>query len=175
MRVFKTRPWSISLLGVFLALMLIMFWEPFQSYFFSVVGRDASLTGRSDLWDDLIAVGSRHSLIGTGFGGFWVGDQAHNLWDTYIWKPNQGHNGYIDVFVDLGFIGLGLLAGAIFTAFRNAWRNILNNVDIGLLQFTVLFLICLNNVSESSLVKTSTLFWFLFLLFAMKFQRSVPQ
>lgn len=172
---FKSRPWSITLLAMFLGLMLLAFWEQGQDYFFSIAGRDTSLTGRVDLWGDLIAIGSRNILAGKGFGGFWVGDSAHNLWDTYTFRPNQGHNGYIDVFVDLGLIGLVILGGVIVAAFRNAWRTIGRNDVFGSLQFAFLFMICLNNLGESTIIKTSALLWFLFLLFGMKFQRSAQQ
>ena len=76
-------------------------------------GKDSSFSGRSDLWTYLLTFGIRkiNPLIGAGYGAYWVpeSDRISSLYDVFIWLPNQSHNGYIDVFLATGYIGLILL------------------------------------------------------------------
>lgn len=78
-------------------------------------GKDAGLTGRTDLWryaDDLI---SRKPLFGLGYNSFWV---HNNLDAEYLWRKmgistRMGfnfHNTPREILVHLGYVGLTLFA-----------------------------------------------------------------
>jgi O-antigen ligase len=58
-------------------------------------------------------------VFGTGFESFWTGSRMQELWDlfpnTHI---NESHNGYIEVYLNLGVIGLGLLAAMFIQGYR---------------------------------------------------------
>lgn len=130
-------------------------------------GRDKTLTQRTDLWDDLFEIGSQHPVLGTGYGSFWIGDLTHPLWEKHFWRPTQGHNGYIDVYLELGLIGLALTIGVIVLAYRGILRTFASHVEFGKLQFILLSLILVNNITESSLLRGANNLWFLFLLVAV--------
>src|SRR5207302_4291709 len=53
---------------------------------------------------------------------------------TPEWRPGQGHNGYIDTYVELGLVGLGLLLIVIFVAFSGALNDLQVNFDLGSLR-----------------------------------------
>ncbi|HSS98947.1 MAG TPA: O-antigen ligase family protein, partial [Terriglobales bacterium] len=79
-------------------------------------GRDLTLTDRTLLWADILHNAAKSPIVGVGFGAFWVGNHGYQLyvmenWDkkTPEWRPNEGHDGYIDVFIDLGAIGVVLV------------------------------------------------------------------
>ena len=96
---------SILLISLF----FIIFWG--SSFFTTIIkltGRDSSFTGRIPLWNDLIAMSNQNFLIGSGFEGFWL---VHFplLWNKYQFLPIQSHNGYLDIYLDLGLIGFTLL------------------------------------------------------------------
>ncbi len=129
--------------------------------------RDMTFTGRIYLWTDLLKIASYHPILGAGYGSFWIGDLANNLWEKYSWKLVQGHNGYIDVYVELGLVGLFLMAGIIFSAFKNMRKLLSLNFEYGVLRMTFLIIILLHNFSESTLTKGTNLMWFLFLLVAV--------
>ena len=88
-------------------------------------GRDATLTGRADLWEVLLKM-DPSPILGHGFESFWLGDRLKKLWDLYYFKPTQAHNGYIEVYLNLGLIGLFLLAGVIFSCFNNIRKLLVN-------------------------------------------------
>ena len=130
-------------------------------------GRDTTLTGRTELWDDVLRIAADHPILGVGYGSFWIGN-THNLWDKHIWGPTQGHNGYVDVYVELGIVGVLLLAGVIISAYRGILQTLKWNFDLGVLLFVYLTVIVLHNVTESSYLRGSVDLWFVFLLTAIR-------
>lgn len=112
-------------------------------------GRDMTFTGRTDLWADVFRQAQLHVFQGTGFGSFWViGNEAvMDLYETYVWLPRQAHMGYMDLFNELGIVGICLFAVMIISYFRDLgkqkgphyWNWIILAVLMINLQETTLF------------------------------------
>jgi len=49
--------------------------------------------------------------IGAGFESFWLGPRLNKLWAQYNFMPNQAHNGYIEIYLNLGGSVCVCLAG----------------------------------------------------------------
>ncbi len=130
-------------------------------------GRDMTFTGRIRLWNDIIDIASLHSILGTGYGSFWIGDLTHDLWERHRWRPGQGHNGYIDVYVELGFVGVFLLIAVILSAYRSTMRNFAVNFEYGRFRMVLLSIILLCNITESNFLNGTNNLCFLFLLAAV--------
>src|SRR5439155_1472984 len=73
------------------------------------VGRDPTLTGRTEIWRLVLSMTTR-PLLGTGFESFWLGSRLEKIWSIYWFHPNEAHNGYLEVFLNLGWVGVSLLA-----------------------------------------------------------------
>ncbi len=71
-------------------------------------GRDASLTGRGPLWHEVIRVIGQRPLLGHGYAGFWNDEsrEVQYLWLKAGWRAPDSHDGYLDVLVELGVVGL---------------------------------------------------------------------
>jgi len=82
------------------------------------MGRNPTLTGRTEIWQDLIPLNT-NSWLGTGFESFWLGDRLYRLWSKYWWHPNEAHNGYLEVYLNLGWVGVVLLFVLLVTGYRN--------------------------------------------------------
>jgi exopolysaccharide production protein ExoQ len=141
-------------------------------------GRDLTLTDRTLLWADVLHNASKSPVVGVGFGAFWVGHIGYaryplDNWSrkTPGWRPNEGHNGYIDVYVELGVIGVALLLIVIGVAFAGVLDDLQNDFELGSLRLVLLLSIVINNVTESTLLKGTYGLWFLFLLVAVKVPR----
>ena len=80
-------------------------------------GRDPTLTGRTDLWAVVLAMDDQ-VLFGYGFESFWLGDRLLKLWDLYFFKPIQAHNGYIEIYLNLGVMGLVLVVGLFISCYK---------------------------------------------------------
>jgi len=77
--------------------------------FFRALGKNASLTGRIPLWTIVLNMSSNHRLLGYGFAGFWAAN-SHAVWSRVGWTPSKAHNGFIDMLLDLGLLGLVIFA-----------------------------------------------------------------
>jgi len=78
------------------------------------MGRDLTFSGRTVLWGAAIHVAQeRNTLIGVGYKNFWLGESVNQVL-PYIasWSktPGHGHNGYLDIWLELGWIGSFLFA-----------------------------------------------------------------
>lgn len=133
----------------------------------SLLGKDPTLTGRTDLWRDLIDIGLLNPLLGSGFGDFWTPSMIAKLKALHSWGPGQAHNGYIETFLNMGFAGLALLFLTIYCAIRGALVQCHNNYEYGLIRLIIIFVILLHNYTESSFSRPVHLMWFTFLLFAV--------
>jgi len=136
-------------------------------------GRDLTLTGRTDLWNDILVIASKHPMLGVGYGSFWIGDLANNLWQNHPWKPEQGHNGYIDIYVELGVVGLILLGGVIIAAFKGALRTLEVNFEYGRLRLVYLTMIVFHNITESSFGRGHHNLWLLFLFVVLNIPEKI--
>jgi O-antigen ligase len=138
------------------------------------MGRDATLSDRTFLWKDLLDNAAKSPILGIGFGAFWVGPSGYDLYPlpnwssvTHTWRPGEGHNGFLDVYVELGILGLALVLLVIRSAFAGALHDLQNEFELGSLRLTFLLSILINNITESSLLDGTHSFWFLFLLVAV--------
>ena len=141
-------------------------------------GRDATLTGRTGIWQAVLSE-PINPLFGTGYTAFWLGDRLQRIWALFPRTPIiQAHNGYIEVYLNLGLVGLALLGGVLWTALRNARRRLLaaeytaGNLDDGLFQtFGIAYILAylLYNSTEAAFEGLSFLYMiFLFLAFDLQ-------
>jgi len=92
---------------------------------FEWLGKDATFTDRTALWEVLIDEAKQHWLLGCGFDGFWVVENKTvlQMYETdFVWLPNEGHNGYLDLWNENGVVGLGLFLGLVLWYFRHVRR-----------------------------------------------------
>ena len=86
------------------------------------MGRDASFTGRAPLWELLSRAIAERPLLGYGFQSFW---QKESGWFERIaadvgWTVPTAHNGWIDVWLALGLVGLVLVAALVLSNLARA-------------------------------------------------------
>lgn len=130
----------------------------------SAVGRDATLTGRTVIWH---AVLSTHTnpLLGTGYESFWLGHRLIDVWRQTGPNINEAHDGYLDVYLNLGFIGLFLLLGFLIASFRTICRRLVHFPSLGSLGAAMWTVLLFYNVTEASF--KSGLLWMMFVLGAV--------
>lgn len=120
---------TISILFLVFGFLLTIFTFYFSSEIldsvFALAGKNLTLTGRTDLWSDVIFEAKKHLLIGCGYQGFWIVDSPKilELYTTYIWLPRSGHSGYIDLLNETGIIGSFLFFMIVVNYFISLLRN----------------------------------------------------
>ena len=128
-------------------------------------GRDATLTDRTFLWEDLLRV-DINPLFGTGFESFWIGDRTKLLWAKYAFHPNQAHNGYIEMYLSLGWVGLTLLGLMMVWGYRNVVRSLQMDTEIGRFNLPFFVVAVIFNLTEAAF-KVMHPVWIVFLLVIM--------
>ncbi len=126
----------------------------------ALLGRDANLTDRTIVWADALKL-QDNPLFGLGFESFWLGHRLDVLWAKWWWKPIQAHNGYIETYLNLGFVGLLLLTGMIVSTFRKISRRMSTDLEWSRLRMGFLFSILAFNYTEASF-KAVHLVWTIF-------------
>jgi len=134
------------------------------------MGRDSTLTGRTGLWSDLLRM-NQQPLVGTGFESFWLGKRLEELWEIYWWRPNESHNGYLEVFLNLGWMGVSLLAIVILTGYRNVIRAFRLDPDTGGFRLAFFVTGTVYGLTEAAFRVLSPI-WFIFLLGIMAIPES---
>jgi exopolysaccharide production protein ExoQ len=87
-------------------------------------GRDATLTGRTGLWGTLLQE-PINPLFGVGYASFWLGERLPRFWAMYPNSPPiEAHNGYLEVYLNLGLIGVCLIVGVLWSGLRTMQRRV---------------------------------------------------
>lgn len=88
------------------------------------LGKNMEGTGRTPLWDYLIQRGLEKPWLGYGYGGFWANpNEAIAILQKFPWNGNRGeaggnsHSIYIEIFLQLGWLGLSLTIMSFLTVF----------------------------------------------------------
>ena len=126
------------------------------------LGRDPSLTGRTEIWSEVIEIAD-NSLFGAGFESFWLGPRLDLLWSKHWWHPNEAHNGYIEIFLNLGWLGVCLLAVLIITGYRNVIRALRRDPEAGRLKLAYFTVGVIFSFTEAGF-RTMSPVWVCFLL-----------
>jgi len=120
-----------------------------STYILETLGRDATLTGRTELWAEVLNL-QPNPLLGSGFESFWLGERAEYLWSKYWWHPNQAHNGYIEMYLNLGWIGIGLLALLLASGYRNAFAAMKRHNETGTIMLAIMLAAAVYNFTEAA-------------------------
>lgn len=139
------------------------------------IGRNSTLTGRTEVWEILLGV-DVNPLVGTGFESFWLGKRLEYLWKFPImFGLNEAHNGYFEVYLNLGFVGLAFLAGLFLAAYRNVLRVLDREPEVGRLHLGFFVIAVIYNFTEAG-IRSSDLVWIAFLLaaIALPLARGLP-
>ena len=134
---------------------------------FKILGRDSTLTGRTHLWGMVIPAIVRHPILGYGYGAFWsvLKGETLDIWIGIKWLTTVADNGYLDLCLDLGMLGVCAFAYVFVQSFRTGMDYLrLESGPIGLWPITYLCFFALHGIFESTLLTTGS---FSFLVFVI--------
>lgn len=131
----------------------------------TALGKDPTLTGRTDLWMAVMDQIRERPLLGHGYSAFWLGwgGASADVWKVVRWETPHAHNGFLDLGLDLGLVGLALFATgfavAVTRAVRllRATRSAESIWPLALLSFMLLY-----NVTETAILQQNSIYWTLF-------------
>ena len=136
---------------------------------FELLGRDATLTGRTQIWSALGGMIAERPWLGYGYGTFWEagsvpGEKVRTLLE---WDAPTAHNGWLEVLLSVGYVGLVLFAASFFgfviralSQFGGSWGGL---YATGFAAQYLLF-----SVSESIILQQNSLLWVAYVALAGK-------
>lgn len=113
--------------------------------FLAFLGRNTTFTGRTAIWSALLPVAAQQPFFGLGFGSFWT------PYARFHYVLSEAHNGYLDIVLDLGYLGLFLMAVFLISSCLRAVKGLALDFDWACLWLCLLFITVLHNATESSL------------------------
>ena len=132
------------------------------------LGRGSTLTGRTDLWAHCLEFQSS-PILGEGFESFWFPERREKIAAFYNgWRPAGSHNSYLDIYLDLGLIGLSLLIALFIATFWKVRLELFRNFEWGRYRLAFLAAVLLRGWTESCFTQASAL-WFVFYIIAMDY------
>jgi O-antigen ligase len=126
------------------------------------LGRSTNLTGRTAIWKAVLSLHT-NPLFGTGFESFWLGSRLESVWNMSVKGIQEAHNGYIELYLNLGLVGLFLLGVLIVTGYRHAIAAFRRDPQDGRLRLAYLAAALIFSLTEAGFRMLGPI-WFAFLL-----------
>jgi O-antigen ligase len=132
-----------------------------------IFNKSTDLTGRTDIWRLVLLEINKHPIFGIGYGAFWLGEgsPSQSIIDILHWIPLQAHNGYLDIFNELGIVGLCLLGLVFVYHIISLIRLTAFDREEAAIHWAMLILILISNLSESEVFR-GVLFQNIFFLYS---------
>ncbi len=131
----------------------------------ALLHRDPTLTGRTAIWHQVWISILHRPLLGYGFAAFWRGAQGAS-WDIVValkFVLFHAHNGFLEIWLELGAVGLLLFAGGFVRAAWLLWPELqAGRFDTAAWPFAMLLLVALYDLDENTLVSFNGIFWVLY-------------
>jgi len=159
---------TVLMIGAISVASLAGFLYAFFDEILALLGKDPTLTGRTSIWEAVIAVGMENPLLGAGYRTFWIGN-SYERFESYLEyglrDAGHSHNSFLDMWLEVGFVG----ASAMFVtlAFLLWWglqinaatKNPINMLPVMWLASLVYFA-----MSARVLAEQAELAWLLFII-----------
>lgn len=131
---FRRKPSRVHLLliGAVGLAVIALFFDPTGDLVRSL-GRNPTLTGRTELWHWVVTLAG-NPMVGVGYESFFMDPRLHELWrlDGGAFNTLQeAHNGYLEVYLNLGWTGVCLFAVLIVAAYRKVVAVFRENPGVG--------------------------------------------
>jgi len=131
----------------------------------NALGRDVTLSGRTELWSAVLSEIWQSPWLGYGYKGYWVGWNGPSavIWSQFPWLPPHAHNGVLNVWLELGVLGLLLFTASFVFASAQAVIYVRETkLMYGLFPVIYLTFYFLFNLTESALIGDN-IFWVLYI------------
>jgi exopolysaccharide production protein ExoQ len=124
--------------------------------------KDITISGRTPLWESLWDFIQLNPFFGYGYGSFFSASHTETeaLWTMFKWGPVHSHNGYLQILVNLGFVGFFIFMTGYFYNLGKALLSYLIFKDLRTLwMFSFLLYTVVFNLTEVSFMSVNHLNW----------------
>lgn len=133
------------------------------------LGRDATLTGRTDIWAVLVNQALEAPWTGFGYKAYWVAEDGPVFWVRKAtgWDVPTAHNGWIELALAIGFPGVVAMAVLYVRTLARAFGGLFRGPHA---YWSIAFIVMIGivSISESNLMQQNSLGWVLFVATSAK-------
>jgi O-antigen ligase len=160
----RRRGMAQALVLTILLLGVIIFLSGGEAAVAGAFGKTPNLSDRTVIWAAVIPL-CPNPVVGAGFESFWngYGKYVAGGLSKYERGLNEAHNGYIEVYLNLGWVGVGLIAMLLFGGYRRAYAGFRRNPEVGSLMLAYVASLAIYSITEAGF-RILTPSWFFFLL-----------
>jgi exopolysaccharide production protein ExoQ len=139
------------------------------------IGRDSTFTGRTAIWSCALPE-IPNPVVGAGFESFWLGPRLRKIELCIDQGVNEAHNGYIEVYLNLGWVGVAALLAILITGYGNIVAAVRRQGNASNLALAFFVAAVIYNLSEAAYKMMSPMWIALLLAMTVaqksRFQRS---
>ncbi len=163
----RRRPHVRVLASVTLGLIAILALMGTSESLFGLLGKPFP-SSRALLWPQVQTAIEERPLLGYGLDAYWLTEVdalpagARDARTVRNWRPSSAHNGLLELLLDLGIVGLVLVAPSLWETTRRAIARMRRGGWQSLWPLALLLYLFALNLTESALVNRNSLFWMLY-------------
>lgn len=135
----------------------------------AVLGRDLTLTGRTEIWDAAAPAVAAQPWLGYGYYAFWLPENGPAFWvrEAVAWQVASAHSSWLEMALGMGRVGVALLALQLAATL---WRGAGSVMDAraGLWAPAFLATFALYTLSESHALQANNVFWTIYVAVAAR-------
>lgn len=144
----------------------------------SFFGKDPTLTGRTEIWHAVLPSIMKRPILGYGYNSFWRGYQgeAANVSLASHWAVPSAHNGFLEVWLTLGGVGLALVLYSLARASGNAFLCLRKTNSSHLKWYVSLVVLTFITSSDEGILATPNSFmWILYMIACIGLSRAAAR
>ncbi len=167
----KGRRWSLALVwgGASVGGLLVLIYLMAPGLLLGLLGKDETLTGRTEIWAELLRAIEQKPALGYGYLAFWGLDSEPRYWlqRAVDWNAPSGHNGWLDLAISLGLVGVALFLIDVLVSLCRAGRlSLASPTGVFAIGFLAQFL--LFSMSESIMLAQNSVLWVSYVVVSAK-------
>jgi O-antigen ligase len=139
----------------------------FRDALVEAMGRNTTLSGRVEIWHAVWPFVMQRPWLGWGYEAFWRGwtGPSFQVSAAVHFLVFHAHDGYLDLWLQTGIVGLGLFAAAYGQAWLRVWRRLERGQMAELLwPLCLLVIVGLYGLDENTVLVPNGIFWMLFVM-----------
>jgi len=151
---------AVTILG-FISLIIVAGYIGSDSLF-SSIGKDATLSGRTDIWQYVWDQIQLRPWLGYGMTAFWNGLDGPSGYVQLAMRIAviYSHNGFLDIWLSIGIVGLGIfIVSFVSTTAQSLALLRITNTPEGFWPLLFLTYILLSNLTEGTISNMNSSLW----------------
>ncbi len=134
-----------------------------------LLGKDATLTGRTGIWAGIIPSAMKRPFFGFGYDAFWLGfegESANFMYSTDHIGLANAENAVLQMWLELGLVGVALMLWMLYKSCKNAIACLKYDSSSPYIQWyvVIVFLTLLALVDGDKIMAPHTIEWVLYIM-----------